>query len=196
MKIENYKVPKSSFFSVNKDLSIIVDWMLKNKNLKKLLYYTSKDALKREPLSEEESLKLINKNIKIVPKIYIDKEVLTYVIIGMDNFVTNGENPQFRDNVITFDIICHFDQWPLEDFDLRPYRIAAEIDSMLAEIKLTGIGRTEFLGCNQLVLSDEFAGLTLMYYVYHGGEDKKIAPNPEKEESFIEDFNELFNNSK
>jgi hypothetical protein len=84
--------------------------MLKNKNLKKLLYYTSKDALKREPLSGEESLKLINKNIKIVPKIYIDKEVLTYVIIGMDNFVTNGENPQFRDNVITFDIICHFDQ--------------------------------------------------------------------------------------
>ncbi len=193
MKIEGYKVPKSSFFSVNKDLSIIVDWMLKNKNLKKLLYYTSKDALKRPPLTEEESLSLINKNIKLVPKIYIDESVLTYIIISMDNFIQNKNNPQFRDNIITFDIICHFDQWKLEDFDLRPYRIAAEIDAILSQIRLTGIGRTEFLGCNQIVLSDEFAGLTLMYYVYHGEEDKKFTPNPQNEEQFIKDFNELFN---
>jgi hypothetical protein len=36
----------------------------------------------------------------------------------------------------------------LRDYDLRPYRIAAEIDSMLDGEKLTGIGRIEFLGAN------------------------------------------------
>ena len=37
MRINNYQIPKSSFLSVEKDLSIITDWMLKNKRLKKLL---------------------------------------------------------------------------------------------------------------------------------------------------------------
>jgi hypothetical protein len=38
---------------------------------------------------------------------------------------------------------------------------------------LTGIGRVEFLGANQMVLTDEYAGLCLMYAVIHGEEDKK-----------------------
>jgi hypothetical protein len=33
MKIENYTYPKSSFLSVEKDLSIIVDRIMKNKRL-------------------------------------------------------------------------------------------------------------------------------------------------------------------
>jgi len=36
----------------------------------------------------------------------------------------------------------------MKDFDLRPYRIAAEIDYMLDKQKLTGIGLIEFLGAN------------------------------------------------
>jgi len=56
--------------------------------------------------------------------------MLTYMIISFDNFIESS-NPEFRDNIIEFDIICHFEQWQLQDFDLRPYRIAAELDSML-----------------------------------------------------------------
>jgi len=73
---------------------------------------------------------MFGKEIKNVPKLYIDKSVLNYIIISFDNFV-ESENPEFRDNIIEFDIICHFDQWQLKDYNLRPYRIAAEIDSML-----------------------------------------------------------------
>ena len=46
-KINNVSTPKSSFMSVQKDTSIILDCMLKNTRLKKLLYYTTPDALKR-----------------------------------------------------------------------------------------------------------------------------------------------------
>jgi len=93
-------------------------------------------------------------------------------------------NPEFRDNIISFDIVCHFDQWNLKDFELRPYKIAAEIDSMVNRKKLTGIGTLEFLGANQIVLSDEFAGLTLMYQAIHGydGEDSKHASKPGEQE--------------
>lgn len=193
MIIKNYEMPHSSFMSVDKDLQIITEWMLKNKNLCKILYYTDRDALDRPNLTEEQKVGLFGKQIKIVPKLYVDGSVLAYVIISMDNF-TRSENPEFRDNIISFDIVCHFDQWQLKDFQLRPYRIAAEIDSMFDNKRLTGIGELHFMGANQIILSDEFAGLTLMYEAIHGGEDKKKTPNPADQQKFEKDFDELFNN--
>ena len=195
MKIDNYKPPKSSFLSINKDMRLLVDKILSNERLKKLLYYTTKDALNKPKLTEEESLSLFGKQIKVVPKLYVDGSVLTYMIISFDNFVESG-NPQFRDNIIEFDIICHFDQWALQDFDLRPYRIAAELDSMLDKQKLTGIGLIEFLGANQIILTDEFAGLCLMYRTYHGEEDKKKLANPDEQEEFEQDFDEMIDTQK
>ncbi len=193
MIIKGYELPHSSFMSVDKDLQIITEWMLKNKNLCKILYYTDRDALDRPALTSEQKVGLIGKQIKIVPKIYVDGSVLAYVIISMDNF-TRSENPEFRDNIISFDIVCHLDQWQLKDFQLRPYRIAAEIDSMFDEKRLTGIGKLHFIGANQIILNDEFAGLTLSYIAVHGGEDKKTTPNPADQKQFEKDFDELFNN--
>lgn len=182
MKIENYEFNKSSFLSVEKDFSLIIDKILKNPRLKKLLYYTTKDALHREDLTEEQSISLIGKQIKNIPKVYVDSSVLTYIIISFDNFTLNATNPEFRDNIISFDIICHFDQWQLEDFQLRPYRIAAELDQMLDKKHLTGIGELKFLGANQLILTDEFAGISLIYSAIHGEEDKTHPLNPHNEE--------------
>lgn len=124
-KINNVSTPKSSFMSVQKDTSIILDCMLKNTRLKKLLYYTTPDALKRPSLTEEETISLVERNIKTVPKMYVDSPVLNYVLITFDDFYPNPTNPQFRDNTVFFDIVCHFDQWRLEDIELRPYKIAA-----------------------------------------------------------------------
>lgn len=191
MHIDSYIQPKSSFLSIDKDMNILVDKIMKNRRLQKLLYYSSRDALDREPLNDEQIYSLFGKHIKLVPKLYIDGSVLTYIIISFDNFI-ESENPEFRDNIIEFDIICHFDQWQLQDFELRPYRIAAELDSMLNKQRLTGIGELEFLGANQIILTDEYAGLCLMYRTYHGGEDKKPMPNPDKQSQFEKDYKEMF----
>lgn len=194
MKRETYSFPVSSFLSNEKDTSLIIDLMLKNNRLKKMLYYTSKDCLDRPNLTEDQALELCSNNIKLVPKLYVDGSVLNYVIISYDNFV-QSENPEYRDCILEFDIICHFDQWQLKDFALRPYKIAAEIDTMLNHKDLTGIGHIEFLGANQIVLTDEFAGLCLMYQTYHGVEDKKDALTNKENSSIINNFNEMFNNS-
>ncbi|MDD7546873.1 MAG: hypothetical protein PUK09_03815 [Bacilli bacterium] len=53
---------------------------------------------------------------------------------------------------------------------------------------MTGIGELQFLGANQIILTDEFAGLCLMYQAVHGEEDKKYMPNPNEEKDFIVDF--------
>ena len=194
MRIDGYHIPKSSFLSMEKDTGIIINEILKNNRLKKLLYYTTSDAMERPNLTEDESLSLLGTNIKIVPKLYVDGSVLNYILINFDNFIPS-ENPEFRDNTIQFDIICHFDQWNLKDYALRPYKIAGEIDSMFNLKKLTGIGYLEFMGATQIVLTDEFAGLCLMYRTVHGGEDEKYMPTyPDKnsgkikEEQFIKEF--------
>lgn len=194
MRIDGYHIPKSSFLSMEKDTGIIINEILKNNRLKKLLYYTTSDAMEKPNLTEDESLSLLGTNIKIVPKLYVDGSVLNYVLINFDNFIPS-ENPEFRDNTIQFDIICHFDQWNLKDYALRPYKIAGEIDSMFNLKKLTGIGYLEFMGATQIVLTDEFAGLCLMYRTVHGGEDEKYMPTyPDKnsgkikEEQFIKEF--------
>ena len=172
-------------------MSIISNMMLKNPRIQRLLYYNSTDCLNRPNLDMSQALELFGKNIKIVPKLYVDNSVLNYIIISFDNFTPNATNPEFRDNIIEFDIICHFDQWQLKDFQLRPYKIAAEIDSMFNGKHLTGIGELQFLGANQMILTDEYAGLCLMYAAIHGEEDKKNMSNPADQVQFEKDFKEL-----
>lgn len=194
MKLKSYEYPHSSFLSVEKDLDIITSKFMKNERLKKLLYYTTPDALDRPNLTKEDSRELFKKNIKIVPKLYVDGSVLNYIIINFDNFAPNETNPEFRDNTIVFDIVCHFDQWNLGDFKLRPYKIAAEIDMMFNNKHLTGIGELQFMGATQMVINDEFAGISLMYAAIHGEEDKKNMLNPKEQANYNIDFNALFNN--
>ena len=195
MKKEVYTYPKSSFLSAEKDMGLIVNMILKNERLKKMLHYTTRDCLSKPNLTQDQSIDLFGKNIKIVPKLYVDGSVLNYIIISFDNFTTNNTNPEFRDNIIEFDIICHFDQWHMKDFELRPYKIAAELDSMFNGKHLTGIGELQFLGANQMILTDEYAGLCVMYQAVHGEEDKKKMPNPNDEEAFIEHVDALFNSN-
>ena len=190
MRIEGYHPPKSSFLSINKDMKLLVDKILSNDRLCNLLYYTSRDALQQKKLTDEQKIAMFGQQIRLVPKLYVDTPVLNYMIISFDNFV-ESENPEFRDNIIEFDIVCHFNQWQLKDFDLRPYRIAAEIDTMLNKQRLTGIGLLEFYGAKELLLTDEFGGLCLMYKTYHGGEDKKNMPNPADQEQFNQDYKKM-----
>lgn len=174
MRVDRTKVAKSSFLSAEKDMGLIIGEMLKNERLKRLLHYTTRDALDKPNITPAEGIALVGKNIKNVPKMYIDRTCENYIFISFDNFIPNPTNPEFRDNTIEFEILCHYDQWILNDFKLRPYRIAAEIDSMFDEKHLTGIGKLEFVGCVQTVSNDEFAGLSLVYRAVHGEEDKMV----------------------
>lgn len=165
MKLNQFEFTKSTFQTAEKDLFNIVNKLLGNQNLKKLLYYPIKEAFSQPLLSQEQSLSLIHKNIRVIPQLGVDEEVESYIIITFDNFSPNGNNPEFRDSLITFDIICHMDCWVMENYQLRPYKIMGEIDGMLNESKLNGIGTVNFMGANQLLLNDKLAGYSLTYRV-------------------------------
>lgn len=163
---------KSSFLSLEKDFALIANKILKNDRLCKMLYYTQADCLKADNLTMIEKQTMINKQIKIVPQLEITKDCPIFIIITFDNFTPNATNPEFRDCMINIDILCHPDHWNMGNFQLRPYKIAGEIDSMLDGKRLTGIGKVDLVSGNNLLLNDQLMGLSLMYKAVHGIEDE------------------------
>ena len=109
MKLGQDYFPKSSFLSTDKDLSLIIKKILGNQRLLKLLYYTQKDCLDAKDLTSEQIFSMIDKQIRIVPKLDISPDCPIYLIITMDNYKPNETNPEFRDCNIIIDILCHPD---------------------------------------------------------------------------------------
>lgn len=191
MKIERYKQPTSSFLSVDKDIETIMGMMWENPRLKRLLFRQGNDPLNDENLTDEESLELLRDGyIRNVPNLPVDDNVKSYIIISFNRFTPSKKNPHFRDNLIIVDILCHFDQWRIGGgFQLRPLKIAGEVDSMLDGARLSGIGVLNFAGANYISAKD-FGGYSLIYAATHADDDKKGFNNPADEEKFLEDIAE------
>ena len=176
---------QSSFLSCEKDLELIlnklfIDTGKYSRWLKKLLIINTKDCLdktitKYDDIVDEYSLAdLVNKQyIRTTPRLELDEheDVQSYLLVSFDNFTTNSVNERFRDCIINFDIICNTKQWALDGLRVRPLMIAGYIDGILNFGKLSGVGETVFLGCNELILDQNLAGYTLSYHVIHFSED-------------------------
>ena len=118
---------------------------------------------------------------------------------SMNQTLLNNEkllvsNVFYRDNVINIEIMCNYDCWQIADCQLRPYRIAGEIDSMLDGARLSGIGTLQFVSANQVIIEGNWGGLSLTYLATHGEDDKKGFENPADEEQFLREFAEMINN--
>ena len=178
MKHNSYEYPKSSLLGMPKDAAIIIDRILSNPNLLRLLVYETRDW-QSQPLPNGEQIKELftSHQISSVPKIKIDSKEKTYIRLTYGTVIRNASNPEYRDNTFGIDIICHYDNWDLGDFELRPYRVAGEIDAMLDKTHLTGIGELEFVSATPYVYNEEFAGVSLTYLADRGHEDQKNPVN-------------------
>lgn len=173
MRKDTYVIPKSSFLGMSKDTALIMQKILSSKNLLKLLYYTESDWSCKPDLNGEQIKSLFEKKyISNIPKLVVSPDIKNYLRVTFDAFTPNGTNPEYRDHIVEIKIVCHFDVWDLDNYNLRPYRIAGEIDSMLNGQHLTGIGELEFIGADQDVYDDDFGGLTLRYLAIRGREDQ------------------------
>ena len=163
----------SSFMSVEKTLADVVQLLLKNERLKRLLYYTDRHALGLPKLTQEQTYSLIGNQIRIVPKLTVDFDAKPYVIISLDKFTPMENQTTFRSVQMSIDILCPFEHWQLDDFKLRPYSIAGEIDAMVNNSFISGIGVADFIGAQQLIINDNWGGISLYYNVETYGDDTK-----------------------
>ena len=176
---------QSSFLSCDKDTELILNKLFVESGkystwLKRLLIINTKDCLdptirKYDDIVNRYSVHdLFEKQyIRTTPRLEFNEheDVQSYVLLNFDNFTTNSRNEQFRDCMINFDILCNTKQWDLQNFRVRPLMIAGYIDGILNLGKLSGVGETYFLGCNELILDSNLAGYTLSYHVVHFTED-------------------------
>lgn len=172
---------KSSFLSCEKNTELILQKLFienkqHSKTLKKLLVVNTKDCFdnKYSHLVQDMSLSELKDKgyIRLNPKLKLEEhnEVMSYIVLNYDNFIPT-DNPEFRDCVVNFDILCHTDYWDLNDYKIRPLQIAGYIDGLLNNEKLVGIGTLQFMGCNELILNEHLSGYSLSYLATHGRED-------------------------
>ena len=111
--------------------------------------------------------------IRLVPKIARgeNQEEQTYIVISFNDFTPNETNPYFRDCTVMIDILCHPDNWYLNNYQLRPIKIAGYIDAILNGERFSGIGTFQFMGCNELILQEDLSGYCLIYRAVHGIDD-------------------------
>lgn len=176
---------QSSFLSCEKDTELIlnrlfVDGKDYSRWLKRLLIINNKDCLDKTITKYDDIVDKISvadliakQYIRTTPRLEFNEheDVQSYILLSYDNFTTNPANERFRDCMINFDIICHTKQWDLDNLRVRPLMIAGYIDGILNLGKLSGVGETYFLGCNELILDQNLAGYTLSYQVVHFTED-------------------------
>ena len=144
------------------------------RNICKLLYYTQSNPLNQpqapllnpdHPAPEFDSLEdvrehIINKRILLVPRIFVPSEQGAFIVFIINGFHLS-ENKQFKVNQLVFDVICHHDNWLLDD-NLRPFVLMQQIDTIFNNRKLS-IGQVEFKDANAVVLTAQHLGYQLVY---------------------------------
>lgn len=177
---------KSSFISCQKDQEAIwrklfVESRPYSDKLKRLLIVNSPDCLdmtqkQYQDVIDSYTIKRMKDEhyISIIPKLPFGEheEVKAYLLMEFDDFVPTA-NREFRDCIISFSIICNLDYWNIDDYQLRPHLIAGYVDGILNGARLSGIGKLEFIGASQLVLSEYLGGLLLRYVATHGKDDEE-----------------------
>ena len=190
----------SSFFKCDADVHKILKSLFVTSKpysdiLKRLLVINNRDCLDmtnedyKKVIDSMDLATLLDKGyIRLNPKISrgTHEEIKTYIIISLDNFVSNSKNFQYRDYNINFDIVCYNDAWVLDDYKNRPLAICGYIDGILnsltqtrqknqrslsPQMQLSGIGKYQFLGCNEVVLNEDLSMYTLSYFGMHFSED-------------------------
>ena len=175
---------QSSFLSVEKDLETIwrklfIEDRKNGDYLKRLLVLNVPDCLDETQEQYTEAIKSFSIKkldelgyIRSVPKLAFGEheEVKSYLLVEFQNFLPT-DNPEFRDCIVRVSCISHLDQWKMDNYCLRPYKIAGYVDGLLNGARLSGIGKLEFYGATTITYNEYLGGLVLNYRAVHGSDD-------------------------
>lgn len=163
-----------AFFTELNDIviGILGEYILKNQNLCKLLYYYPKNVeFNYNPFKEPDiknTSDLMFEHIFPTPKLpeAIDKQkgYLTVTLTGGESV---DKNTGFRKVNVQFDIIYHLKAWAIKD-GFRPYFVASELDKMFNNQQLTIpiVNKSQYYGFRMKDYSSYFYGLQLIYEFY------------------------------
>jgi hypothetical protein len=124
------------------NLQRIMKRLMQNDNLVKLLYYTDKDPLSNENLTEEQKeSEIFEKLIKIVPRIGLKETASSIIALRVVTGKKNQDNSEFKDVLISVEIFVPLTQWIIKGTNLRPFAILGEIEESLDGKMIEGLGK-------------------------------------------------------
>ena len=124
------------------NLQRIMKRLMQNDNLVKLLYYTDKDPLSNENLTEEQKeSEIFEKHIKIVPRIVPKETASSIIALRVVTGKKNQDNSEFKDVLISVEIFVPLTQWIIKGTNLRPFAILGEIEESLDGKMIEGLGK-------------------------------------------------------
>jgi hypothetical protein len=160
------------FKAIPKDLTSIAQKLIQKDDLCKLLFYTTKDAYNKDVLTSDQKEKLLEEEyIQIIPRVQLNEEnkIQNYIVLNFDSFNANATNDMYFDGLFMVDILCHIDNWKINnkfgDLELRPYSIAQIILEICDTQKFSGIGKMQFYTAKQTILASDtdYCGLSLTF---------------------------------
>ena len=120
----------------------IIKRLLANQNLLKLLYYTDKDPLSHEDLTEEQiKHEVYEKLIKVVPRVGPKETANSIVALRISRARGLASNSEFKNVIIVLETFVPMTQWIIKDSNLRPFAIMGEIQNSLNGKKIEGLGK-------------------------------------------------------
>ena len=124
------------------NLQKIMQRLLANQNLIKLLYYNNKNPLAENDIPLDTVNKEIKgKLIKIVPYVDTKETANSIVAIRVEGGDINLINSEFRDITIVVENFVPFTEWTIKDSNLRPFAIMGEIQKSLKDKSVNGLGK-------------------------------------------------------
>lgn len=127
---------------LGENLQYIIKRLFANQDLLKLLYYTDKDPLNHEDLTQEQiQNEIFEKLVKIVPRVGPKETAHSIVAVRVARGQGLVQNNEFRNVTIGVEIFVPLTQWIIKDSNLRPFAIMGEIQKSLNGKKIEGLGK-------------------------------------------------------
>lgn len=140
------------------NLQKIVSRLLANQNLLKLLYYTGKDPLAGENLTESQvENEIYEKLVKIVPRVGPKETANSLISLRVVRGRINEENNQILNLVLHIEVFVPMTQWFIKNSNLRPFAIMSEIQESLNNKVVNGLGRIQGGDFSLNFLTDEIS---------------------------------------
>lgn len=147
------------------NLKKIATFLLKNENLRKLLYNEGPDPLNEGEVTEKQVYQHGNDGLLRVIPIITDKDneksIITFrVIKGVPS-----KNPDFLDIYLAVEVFVPNNQWLIKGDNLRPYAIMGEIQKSLEGKKINGLGKISGSGFDCNFFTDEISAFLMRFAI-------------------------------
>lgn len=156
MAIRNSQELGNNLFKIAKRL-------LENQNLCRLLVNPDLNPL---DTPVEDSFKLLNNNIKVVPKIdesEFNRESKLALVFPRGSL--NDENEEFKQLEFHLLVYTTLDTWIVNSENLRPFMIMSEIEKSLKNKRMNGIGVMKYGGFELSTLTDKLSCYQMVFYI-------------------------------